>query len=287
MSHFIQRWTGFWFGVEDTRGLDLVRVGVGLCLLMLYGGLGDDLYPLYGQAGWTPSDALFGELGPAFMFSPLHWSGAGMLAGLHFALVTCAALFTLGVGTRWVKWPLLLLHLAFAHRNPTIAYGVDNVVSCLLIVLALAPERGAAWRSGCLRLIQIQMVVFFFFAGVGKLRGDSWWEGVAVWIALTNHEYGNLSLDLFAEHFWLINAMTYGSILLELAYPFLVWGRARQFMVVGAIGLHVGIGVSMGLYAFSVVMIAGHLAFARIPLRWPSLSAAGAADVVRGQRVLR
>ena len=114
-----------------------------------------------------------------------------------------------------------------------------------------APERSAR-ASPCLRLIQIQMALFFFFAGATKLQGQRWWHGYALWIALTSYEYSNIPLGWLAHQFWIVNMLTYSAIVLELGYRVLIWGqRMRPCLLSAAILLHAGIAAMMGLYAFS------------------------------------
>src|SRR5947208_1545564 len=40
-----------------------------------------------------------------------------------------------------------------------------------------------------IRLINIHMCVIYFSAGISKLKGDSWWDGTAMWRAFANLEY--------------------------------------------------------------------------------------------------
>src|SRR5260370_1019475 len=125
-------------------------------------------------------------------------------------------------------------------------------------------RRRRAWGFACLRLSQLQVAVLFFFSGVEKVRGDAWWHGYAVWMALTNQEFSNVPIGWLASHFWIVNLLTQGTMFFEVAYPFLIWGRAtRPFFLVGAILLHLGMAVMMGLYLFSFVMIVVHLSFLR------------------------
>lgn len=283
-------WQAFWFTPQPVVMLDVIRIGTGLTLLFIYASLGRDMADFYGDGGWLDAagvEAL--RLGPWNHSLLLHLpAGWPQHAFLVIAVLAMAA-FTLGWHTRIVKWLVLAAHLSLLHRNPAIAYGVDNIVASLLWVLCIAPigqslslDRVRTLRRAklqqldahppiprsaraamCLRLIQIQMVVFFFIAGAAKLKGDSWWHGLAVWYALTNYEYANLPLEWLVSQFWLVNLLTYVTVILELAYPFLVWGRRRGWLLAEAIALHIGIAVMLGLYAFSFVMVFAHLAFVR------------------------
>ena len=292
------RWQRFWFEPASALSLDLARIAVGLALLGVYAGLGTELFALYADGGWVDRAAAL-ELRPTggslLLVLPAGWPQHAFLLGFVVALVA----FTLGLGTRWAKWLVWLGHLSLLHRNPAVAYGLDNIAASVLLLLALAPigqhlslDRWRAARRArlqrlddvpavvpsararwVLRLLQLQMALFFLVAGAAKLQGESWWHGLAVWYAVNNHEYANLPVQWLAEQFWLVNLLTYGTVVLELAYPFLVWGRARGAMLAGAIALHVGIAVFLGLYAFSLVMVGAHLAFVR-ERWWAALGAA-------------
>ena len=115
--------------------------------------------------------------------------------------------------------------------------------------------------------MQIQMVIVFFFAGAAKLRGVDWWDGDAIWYALTDQEFNGLPLLPFAENMWLVNLLTYMSVVIEIGYAFLIWDRkTRPYALVGAVSLHVGIATMLSMILFGLAMIAGHLAF--VPSAW-------------------
>ena len=64
--------------------------------------------------------------------------------------------------------------------------------------------------------------------------------------------------------YWLVNVATYATILIEIAFPFLIWQRAtRPYLLAAAIFLHVQFAVLLGLFYFSFVMIMGHMSFLR------------------------
>jgi predicted DCC family thiol-disulfide oxidoreductase YuxK len=212
----------------------------------------------------------------------------------------CCAALTVGWRTSWVKWVVLIGHISYDNRNPFLTYGVHAILACLLLIMCFAPIGRALsldrvrevwtakrkkldayppaftspWAFACTRLMQIQMAVLFFFSGAYKLRGDEWWTGDAVWRVFAFEEYYNsFILDLLASQYWLVNVATYGTVLIELAYPFLIWQRrTRPYMLVAAIFLHLEFAFLMNLYFFSFVMIMGHMSF----LRWSWLARLGA-----------
>ena len=276
----------------STRPLEWVRIATAAVLLCVYGLLGADYLLLYGPEGWLDVETARAMDPSPWVQSLLFHVQTDTQAWAFLAVFLLADLALLvGWRTAWVKWLVLLGQVSLVHRNPAIQYGVDNILSSLLVLLCLAPvgrdwsldrvrelrrlklAQGLAawspasaspWATVVTGLVQLQMAVFFFWSGAEKLRGDTWWEGIALWRALVNHEFTPATLSLFAHQFWLVNVLTYATIGLELAFAFLVWGRrTRPWLLGGAVALHLGIAVFMGLWAFSAAMIAGHLAFVR------------------------
>jgi hypothetical protein len=71
-------------------------------------------------------------------------------------------------------------------------------------------------------------------------------------------------LDVLASQYWLVNVATYSIVLIELAYPFLIWQRrTRPYLLAAAIVLHLQFATLMGMPYFSFVMIMGHMSFVR------------------------
>ena len=134
----------------------------------------------------------------------------------------------------------------------------------------------------------------YIAAGMAKLKGNSWWNGTAPWYCLTNPEFSPLHIPFFRhalvwlcqdENRWLweiyMSSTDVFTLVLEIGLPFLVWTRLRPVMICGAILLHLGIALNMGLVVFTLFMYALLLAwmppeairrvFARPPARLPPL----------------
>jgi predicted DCC family thiol-disulfide oxidoreductase YuxK len=189
-----------------------------------------------------------------------------------------------------VKWIVLIGQISYDQRNPVLTYGVDAILASLLILLCFAPigramsldrvravraakrsnldttlaPYSSLWAGACTRLMQIQMAALFFFSGLSKF-GEDWWNGDAVWVVFTTEEYySRVILDVFGSQYWLANVGTYGTILIELAFPFLIWQeRTRPYLLAAALFLHAQFAVLMRLYYFSFVMMMGHMSFVR------------------------
>jgi hypothetical protein len=124
-----------------------------------------------------------------------------------------------------------------------------------------------------LRLMQVHFCIIYMAAGLSKLLGGAWWNGTALWWTLANPEFTPLRFPAYAEglrwlcrHRWLWELVMTGGVVytlaLEIGFPFLVWNpRRRGLMVIGAVLLHTGIALTMGLVGFGLLMLALVLSF--------------------------
>jgi hypothetical protein len=288
MKRLVGAWLRFWFAIDDTRPLELVRIATALVLFVGYASMAGHVAELFSDDGWVPMrDAAFlRERTPLSVLYEI--TDPWRVRLLWGVCLGSTLLLAVGWRTAWVKWIALACHVSFMNRAPNICYGVDHVTSIMLWLLCFAPigrafaldaRRGVPWcpawlrsfddarASACLRLMQIQMAIVFFFAGAAKLRGVDWWDGDAIWYALADQEFNGLPLLPFAENMWLVNLLTYLSVVVELGYAFLIWDRkTRPYALVGAVSLHLGIATMLSMILFGLAMIAGHLAFT--PSAW-------------------
>ena len=125
-----------------------------------------------------------------------------------------------------------------------------------------APAAPSAGANLAMRLIQVHMCVIYFFAGISKLQGPSWWNGEAMWRAFANLEYQSLDMTWLAWHPWLVNAMSHVSVMWEISFCVLIWKkRWRPLVLALAVVLHVGIGACLGMWTFGLIMLVGCAAF--------------------------
>jgi predicted DCC family thiol-disulfide oxidoreductase YuxK len=285
-------WRQIWFQDESTLPLEIARIGIAAAMLLHYGLASPHLFTFWGDSGWLPRALLDEQLRDPWLQSVhFYFTAPWQWIAFHGLFLLCCAAMAAGWRTSWVKWLVLVGHISYTNRNPAMIYGVHAILACLLLILCFAPigralsldrvrEVRAAkrrdlnadpapftspWAFACTRLMQIQMAVLFFFSAAHKLRGNDWWNGDAVWkVFVQNDYYNGFILDVLASQYWLANVATYGTVLIEIAYPFLIWQRrTRPYMLAGAIFLHLQFAFLMHLYFFSFVMIMGHMSFLR------------------------
>jgi predicted DCC family thiol-disulfide oxidoreductase YuxK len=118
-----------------------------------------------------------------------------------------------------------------------------------------------------LRLIQLHLAFIYGMAGLAKVQGPSWWNGMALWGTMTAGEFVTRDYTALANWPMLLNFLTHASLALELLYPVLIWiPILRPLMITGAVFLHLGIAlVAPGLTEFGLAMIGANLAFVSGP----------------------
>ena len=285
-------WSQIWFQNSSTVPLEISRIGIGTALLLHYGMATLHVFDFWGDGGLMPRRLLDQEVTDPFVQSVFfYFSASWQLALFHALFLACCISFMLGWRTSWVKWVVLIGQISYEHRNPMFFYGVDKILASLLLILCLAPVGRALsldrlrairaakriklnatipayrseWTGACLRLMQVQMAVLFFYSAVSKMGSDDWMSGDAVWHVFTTDEhYSALILSALASNYWLVNVATYGTVLIEIAFVFLIWQpRTRPYLLAAALLLHAQLAILMGLFYFSFVMMMGHMSFVR------------------------
>lgn len=293
-------WNRFWFLPADPATLAVIRILAGALLFYTH------LVWTFDLAGFVaPSGRLSVEFGRLHHSSVWAWSyldildAPGVLWTVHLLGLVVFLLLTIGLFTRIVAPVAFLVTVAYAHRTAGTQFGLDQINGLLALYLAIGPS-GALWSidawladrdagrtlsvseqvlaNVALRLMQVHMCVIYFFAGAGKLLGDTWWNGEAFWGAIANHEYQTLDVTWLAFHPWAISLATHTIVLWEISYPALVWPRlTRPLVLFLALPLHLGIGLCLGMMEFGLAMLFGNLAFVP-PELWRQLLAAPSPD---------
>lgn len=145
--------------------------------------------------------------------------------------------------------------------------GIDAATATFL-----ASPRPTVSAGLALRLIQVHFCFIYLAAGLSKLKGQSWWSHHAYWDTLANPEFTMIQFEWYeAALRWMTNhrilyslaaaAAIAHTFIAEIGLPFLVWTRARPFIIIIGLLLHTGIGIFMGLTVFSLLMMIMLLAY--------------------------
>lgn len=281
---FSAGWNAFWFTPRDPTLLAVIRVLTGLMLLYTHAVWGLALEDFFGRKSWLSAALVRALQADQYAYSFWWWVPTRGIWYAHGLSLVVLALFTVGLWTRVTSVLSLIVAISYANRVPSALFGLDQINIMLTLYLAIGPSGDvlsvdrllARRRRGtealpvqpsmganlALRLIQVHMCVIYFFAGVSKLQGPSWWDGEAMWRAFSNLEYQSTDMTWLAWHSWAVNAMSHITILWEVFFCVLIWIRlARPLMLAGAVVLHVGIGACLGMWTFGLIMLVGCAAF--------------------------
>jgi hypothetical protein len=280
-------WDRFWFTPAQPHTLALIRIlGGGMLLythLVWTLGLGDFL----GRHSWVNNSAALlldkDASGTTYAWSYLWYIDSPLLLWtVHLAALVVFFLLTVGWHTRVVSILACVITLAYCHRLSGALFGLDQVNAMLATYLMLGrcgavysvdrllavrrgetdPPAGSVGTNVAIRLIQLQMCIIYLFGGIGKMRGELWWDGSAVWFALANLEYQSIEMTWMVHWPWLIALLTHVTVFWETFYCFLIWPKiTRPICLAIAVAVHGGIALFLGMITFGLAMIIANIAF--------------------------
>ncbi len=278
-------WNRFWFRPSNPATICLMRILVGLMLLYTHLIWTLELPTFLAGSGVFPADFQSLVNGPG-SWAWSHFYGSDntiWLWGTHGISLLILLAFTIGWQTRVTSILAFLVTVSYANRAGGALFGLDQINGFLTLYLAVGPSglmysldaylkkrRGKQEPQRMLstlanvstRLMQCHLCVVYFFAGLGKLQGATWWDGTAIWGAVASYEYQTLDMTWLVYLPWLVNILTLVSVFWEISYAFLVWPRlTRPLVIIGAVLLHLGIGLCMGMVTFGLIMIIANIAF--------------------------
>lgn len=105
--------------------------------------------------------------------------------------------------------------------------------------------------------ICIHLCLAYFISAIHKIHADIWFNGIATYYTMSLERFRGTSFNLsLAKNALFVTLSTYGTILIELFYPALVWfKKTKKTMIILAVILHMSIYVFMMIYDFQLVFI--------------------------------
>ncbi len=246
--------------------------------------------PLIPRLGWIVG--LGGHLG---------LSELSILSFVWYCLVTAGCFLLLGLFSRPAAIATWFLHLAAVKSADLLSYGMDNLTTIGLFYLMLSPLpdhlsvdwQWCKWRPKhqdllgfWRRVLQTHMCLIYLFSGIAKCLGPGWWNGTNLWRALTRPPFDLISAEtlLRFKHFLPIAGVAVW--LLEIGYPFIIWQRRlRRPWLIAILLMHVGVGITMGMYLFASVMVVLNLAAFGPGILWHRRQAPGDGSSFSGSMI--
>ena len=284
MSSLTYRLRALLFAPQSSVWLTILRTGLGL-QVFCYGisSRADWIQVLAGEnQGLIRRDLTEAMLSAESPFIPrVGWLvDAGAYFGLSertvlwsvwLLLMLAALLVVVGLFCRSSSVVLWLLYVCVAKSAELLSYGVDNFTIIGLFYLAIAPLPDSfsadAWWRGILprsatlhglhrRVLQFHMCIIYFFGGISKCAGPGWWNGVSLWRALTRAPFDVVPPEVLIRMAFVLPLFGILVCVMEATFPIFIWLRKTRFVwFVGVLGMHVAIGLTMGMYLFASVMV--------------------------------
>lgn len=269
-------WRRFWFAPQSTTALGLFRIAFGLIVVAWTLSLVPDLGAFFGPHGFLPSSPREQYTVAILGAHP----SMSLVVGAFVVLLVVGICLTIGFATRVAAVAVWLLVTAFQRRNTFVFDAGDALIRIDAFLLMLAPSGAALsvdrwlrhkddfWAAPArapwaVRLVQLQISALYLFAVWAKLRGQDWNAGTAVSYSLQMHDLHRFSVPgMFVHNIYLVNLQTYATLVIETALAFLVWNRrARPWVILAGVLLHVFIDYAILVGFFSFIVIASYLAF--------------------------
>ena len=282
---------------KATYSLSALRILFGTAILWSLITSAADRHYLWG-AGSTWVDPAVDRRGyPEFLRAMFPKADPGVFDLSYGILVALALLFIAGIATRIVTPLLLLYWVALSTNSVFLTNGGDVAIRIVLLFCVFANlsrhwSIDALWRrrrdvssiypssltrripgwaraaahNTAVLLCGYQVLLIYVNSGLFKLMGDEWLQGSALYYAFqldVFRVFPPLS-DLAGQVTPLVVVGSWLSIWVQLLFPVLMlWKPTRYAALVVIMGMHLGIGLFLGLWPFSLAMIALDLVFVR------------------------
>lgn len=288
-----ERWNAFWFASEPIYTLGLVRIVFGLVTIAWTLALLPDLYEVFGVDGVAPQPGRV-----EYQWSVLDIASGDRALLICWVLLLISALaLTVGWHSRVAAFVLFVLLQSFVRSGVYIVNAGDAILTIVALIMSLCScgaalsldQRrwtGTFWSAQTrsvwpVRLLQVQLSVIYLVSVQAKLTGKTWTEGSAVFYAWrSDGRWATLPTpEWLADSAILVNALSWGTLVIELAIAVLVWNRHLRWWVLGAgVVMHLAIMVNLNVAFFSIAIFVLYVAFvpadtvrdipSRIARRW-------------------
>jgi hypothetical protein len=284
-----KRLIDFFYPNQSDEWLTVLRVGLAIEVLLyslsmrsdwnyLLAGTGRGLISrdlseaaLSGESSFIPRLGWLVKIGSYFGLSE-----AFVLDAVWLCLLCAACFLIIGLFSRTAAISTWFFHLCAVKSGGLLAYGMDNFTTIGLFYLMVSPLpdkcsvdykfRKVGLKNPQLqglfrRVLQIHLCIIYFFGGLAKFAGPGWWNGNSLWRALTNTSFNVIDPEVLVRWKYFFPVVGIFVCLLEIGYPFFIWNsKTRKIWLIGICSMHVGIGLTMGMYLFAFVMIVLNLA---------------------------
>lgn len=271
----------------DTRSLAAVRIALGLILLGDLIHRATQIGLFYTDEGVYPRSAYMSSYTSYSGLSLHAVSGELWVQGVLFVVAALFAVaFILGYRTRLVGLVSLVLLFSLHARNPAVLNGGDRLLRVVLLV-ALVTPLGERWSIDALRrgwartsvvslgtaALLIQPLVVFTSNAIEKHRGETWFAGDALEVAMANDVMTVHLGNVLAAYPTLLTVLNYGWVVLlsgSVVFLLVPVGRFRALSALAYMGAFAGMLATLSVGWFPLVLAASVIPFLTAPF-WDAL----------------
>src|SRR5215217_4950185 len=255
----------------DLRSLAALRIVLALTVLFDLTTRASNLAVLYSDDGILPRRVQFEKIDP-WLFSLSFINGTAEFQWVLFSIAALAAVgMLIGYRTRLMVVIVWLLVMSIQWRNYLVGYSADELLRLLLFWSMFLPL-GACWSVDRLRGavpeppskrvlsvatagIFLQIAFVYWFTALLK-TGPEWRvDGTALYYALSAKQLGTPIGAYLLQFPDLLKVLTFGTLAIEIVAPLLLFSPfftvpARIAGIIGVVGLHIGISMTLAVGYF-------------------------------------
>ena len=236
----------------------------------------------YSDYGAVPRHAVSEHLYRSWNLS-IHFITGGVVTESILFLINAIFIicFIIGYRARLMSILCWFFYMSLSNRNPLVAHGGDTLVRMMLfwsmfVPLGISYSVDAALRktshitkklfSPGIMAMMLQLLFVYFFSAIHKTDAQWFPEGTAIAYALQLHAFATPIGIYFRQFPLLLKSLTLSTYLLEMLGPVFMlipFGnmRWRLPIILGFLGLHFGIFLTMKIGMFPWMCIAAWMLF--------------------------
>lgn len=282
-------WDRLWFAKYDPLSASFFRIFLGALLIVYFIANYPNWERFFAADGIISLDVVDPARTQTDWVSIFYWTEGMVPIGVFWWIGLLASIcFAIGFQTRASTITLFVLMVSMVHRNLTIVNGEDLTFRMVLFYSCFAPlnrtlsvdswiKRRWAEKEGRvlpsllpdiwpIRLMQINIALIYVISLPNKFVDDpsGWlWEGTAIYWAMTSNLWARWPWTEIFYGGFLSKVITYGTVVVEAAFPLLVWfNRTRLYAIAGIAGLHLGIPILLkNITFFTLAMVCSFWVF--------------------------
>lgn len=271
----ISAWDRFFFDPKPVDSIALFRIF--WCSILLFTALVDirNINDFYGPHALISLNTVkeqfpFTHLNIFHLFKPTY----EFVYILFSVYILGLILSIFGLYTRASLMIVLVCLVSFHQRNIWLLSSSELLMRLITLLLVCSPcghaysvdsllgrkyvsfKKSREWSPWVLRLIQIQLSVVYIWTVWHKMKGDSWFDGKAVYYATRLESMKNFPVPFLLDSMIILKLMTWGTLIIELALGTLIWFKEfRKPLIITGILFHLGIEYMMSIPFFEIIMI--------------------------------